>query len=195
MTRKSKHGIDDCEECETIWLQLGWNGPLRFNALRDLCRKLIDKDYSPRRLQFHLKPLVARKFVKRARKGPEEVVYSAPDAPTKEYFEKLFPITLGAPSGDGERYINFDELTSLMREFYEVSFLESLELQLKALLKENARSKEQIIIQKKKTEATFDLIIDNLRRCPESDIKELLKTLRSKWFQNKALSLNDFRAS
>jgi hypothetical protein len=77
MVKKIVHGIETCEDCKKIYFLLFEPEPssIRFNALRDLCRKTIDPKYSPPRLNRHLKGMEG-KFVKNTKKGSQKSVYS-----------------------------------------------------------------------------------------------------------------------
>jgi hypothetical protein len=78
--RKAVHGLDsNCEDCIKIFGFIVDEGPkgIRHNALLRACRKNTSEKYSAPKLERHLNGLVGGKFVKKTRKGPQNVIYSA----------------------------------------------------------------------------------------------------------------------
>jgi len=69
------HIIEECDDCLAIFVVVGVNQPIRFNALLTLCKEKINPKYSAPRLNRHLKALEGI-LVEKTQKKPQNISYS-----------------------------------------------------------------------------------------------------------------------
>ena len=88
MVKKDIHGILNCEDCRQIYLlilerRVSGESAVGFNELLKLCQNKITKEYSPGRLNRHLKGLEKEEFTTR-KKGNYKDIISATTALLKD---------------------------------------------------------------------------------------------------------------
>lgn len=177
MVRKIVHGIETCEDCRKIFFLViePEYSSIRFNALLGLCRKTIDPKYSASRLQRHLEGLEG-KFVKRTKKGAQQVVYSL-------IIPKL-GLELGRLDLEQKaqelRKLRLDQLVDLIMNLYRVIALEQIITDLESLL--NRITPEQysskMIIIRNVLRVKMNQYSEAMKNRPVAEYDEVLKGLK-----------------
>ena len=177
MVKKTTHGIETCEDCRKIFFLViePEYSSIRFNALLRLCRKAIDPKYSPARLQRHLDGLEG-KFVKRTKKGAQQVVYSLiipkldPDLRRLDLEQKAQEL----------HKLRLDQLLDLIKNLYQLIALEQIISDMESLLSiitpEQYSSK--MIIIRNVMRLKMNQYNEAMKNRPEIEYNEVLKELK-----------------
>jgi hypothetical protein len=177
MVRKIVHGIETCEDCRKIFFLViePEYSSIRFNALLRLCRKTIDPKYSAPRLQRHLDGLEG-KFVKRTKKGAQQVVYSL-----------IIPkLDLGLQKLDLEQKahklhkLRLDQLVDLIMNLYTLIALEQIITDLESLLNKitSEQYSSKMIIIRNVLGLKMNQYSDAMKNRPVTEYNEVLKALK-----------------
>ena len=177
MVKKTIHGIETCEDCRKIFFLViePEYSSIRFNALLRLCRKTIDPKYSAPRLQRHLDGLEG-KFVKRTKKGAQQVVYSL-------IIPKL-DLELGRLDLEQKAQklhkLRLDQLVHLIMNLYRLIALEQIITDMESLL--NRITPEQysskMIIIRNVLRLKMNQYSEAMKNRPETEYNEVLKGLK-----------------
>jgi hypothetical protein len=177
MVKKTVHGIETCEDCKKIFFLViePEYSSIRFNALLRLCRKTIDPKYSPARLQRHLDGLEG-KFVKKTKKGAQQVVYSLIIPKLDPDLRRLDPERKAREL----HKLRLDQLAGLIMNLYQMIALEQIISDMESMLDRITPEQysSRMIIIRNVMRLKMNQYTEAMKNHPETEYNEVLKWLK-----------------